>query len=83
MKDSQNLNPPKFNGVKDPIQAEHWLIQVEKLLDYMECSSEERVTLATFTLTGEAEHWWKTTRTALGAQHQVITWEHFLEAFRQ
>ena len=34
----QKLNPPAFKGESDPIQAEEWLRQIEKILDVMECT---------------------------------------------
>ena len=43
VKDYWKLSPHKFDGVKDPILVEHWLVQMEKLSEYMEYSREERV----------------------------------------
>ncbi|XP_021898880.1 uncharacterized protein LOC110815391, partial [Carica papaya] len=74
----QRLNPPAFNGGSDPLVAEDWIKETEKLFEVMTVTTEQRVQLATFMLRGSAEHWWKLKR---GALVPPITWEVFLEAF--
>ena len=36
----QKMKPPVFEGEVDPLQAEAWLIQIEKILDVMNCTDE-------------------------------------------
>ena len=39
--------------------ADHWFMQVEKVLEAMEITSDTtRIRLATFQLEGEAQVWW-------------------------
>ncbi|PKU61886.1 hypothetical protein MA16_Dca028893 [Dendrobium catenatum] len=53
----QDMRPPLFKGVEGPIEAENWLLRIEKILEGMYCLEERKVYLATFTLEGEAERW--------------------------
>ena len=42
-------HPPTFTGGGDPMVADHWFMQIEKLLDTMEITSDTtRIRLATF-----------------------------------
>lgn len=59
------MGPPEFMGTSDPIEAENWIIHLEKIFVFMECSFEKKVSLATFILKGEAEHWWRATHDTL------------------
>ena len=36
----QKMKPPVFVGEVDPLQAEGWLLQIEKILDVMNCTDE-------------------------------------------
>ena len=52
--------PPTFTGGGDPMVADHWFMQVEKVLKAMEITSDAiRIRLAAFQLEGEAQVWWK------------------------
>jgi len=51
----QKLYPPAFKGEANPMQAEEWLHQIEKILDIMECTEIQRVSFATFMFQGKAE----------------------------
>ena len=45
--------------------ADHWFIQIEKVLEAMEISSNTtRIRLAVFQLESEAQIWWKWARTS-------------------
>ena len=48
-------HPPTFTGGGDPMVADHWFMQIEKVLEAMEITSDAtRSRLATFQLEGEA-----------------------------
>ena len=52
-------HPPTFTGGGDLMVADHWFMQVEKVLEAMEITSDTtRIRLATFQLEGEAQVWW-------------------------
>ena len=52
-------HPPTFTGRGDPVVADHWFQQVERILEAMEITSDAmRIRLATFWLEGESHIWW-------------------------
>ena len=53
----RKLDPPAFKGTKDPIEADNWLKEIERLFRAMEVSDEQRVILAVFVLKGDALEW--------------------------
>ena len=58
-------HPPAFTGGGDPMVADHWFIQIEKVLEAMEITSyTTRIRLATFQLENEAQVWGKWARTS-------------------
>ena len=51
-------HPPTFTGGGDPMVANHWFMQVEKVLEAMEITSDTtKIRLAAFQLEGEAQVW--------------------------
>ena len=60
--------------------ADHWFMQIEKVLEAMEITSDTtRIRLATFQLEGEAQVWWKWARTSRDLE--AMTWAEFQELF--
>ena len=58
--------------------ADHWFIQIEKVLEAMEITSDAtRIRLAAFQLEGKAQAWWKWARTSRDLK--VMTWAEFQE----
>ena len=58
-------HPPTFTGGGDPMVVDHWFIQIEKVLEAMEITSDTtRIRLAVFKLESEAQIWWKWARTS-------------------
>ena len=54
------LHPPTFTGGGDPMVADHWFRQIERILRAMEITSDTtRITLASFHLEGESQIWWE------------------------
>ena len=52
-------HPSTFTWGEDPVVADHWLQQVERILEAMEITSDAtRIRLATFWLEGESQIWW-------------------------
>ena len=52
-------HPPAFRGVGDPMVADHWFRQVERVLEAMEITSNvTKIRVATFQLEGESQVWW-------------------------
>ncbi|MQL92707.1 hypothetical protein Taro_025327, partial [Colocasia esculenta] len=54
----RRMTPPFFKGESDPVLAESWLRETEKIFRAIRCAEEERVTLATYMLQERADVWW-------------------------
>ena len=73
-------HPPTFTGGGDSMVADHWFMQVEKVLEAMEITSDTtRIRLAAFQLEGEAQVWWKWARASRDLE--AMTWAEFQELF--
>ena len=60
--------------------ADHWFMQIEKVLEAMEITSDAtRIRLAAFQLEGEAQVWWRWARTSRDLE--AMTWAEFQELF--
>ena len=60
--------------------ANHWLMQIENVLEPMEITSDmTRIRLAAFQLEGKARVWWRWVRTSRDLE--VMTWAEFQELF--
>ena len=60
--------------------ADHWFMQVEKMLEAMEITSDTtRIRLAAFQLKGEAQVWWNWAKTSRDLE--AMTWAEFQELF--
>ncbi|XP_058101757.1 uncharacterized protein LOC131245950 [Magnolia sinica] len=70
------LRPPTFGGAPDPVQAEHWLARVAKMMRPIECTNSQMVTLATYLLEGEAENLWNSVQRGVPSGY-AWTWAGF------
>lgn len=55
----QRMQPKIFEGTSDLDLAEAWILLMEKYFKGLRCKEEYKVSLAAFTLEGEAEHWYR------------------------
>jgi hypothetical protein len=76
----QKMRPPSFAGATDPDVAETWVMGLEKIFDAIRCPKEYQVRLAVFTLTSEAEFWWRRVREQLASMDD---WEAFMGLFHR
>ena len=73
-------HPPTFIGGGDSMVAEYWFMQVEKILEAMEITSNTtKIRLAAFQLEGEAQVWWSWAKTSRDLE--AMTWAEFHELF--
>ena len=73
-------HPPIFTGGGDPMVADHWFMQVEKVLEAMEITTDTtRIRLAAFQLEGEAQVWWNWAKTSRDLE--AMTWVEFHDLF--
>ena len=60
--------------------VDHWFMQVEKILEAIEITSDTtRIRLAAFQLEGEAQVWWNWEKTSRDLE--AMTWIEFQELF--
>ena len=54
IKQFQQLRPPTFWGIPDPMAIESWLRGIERVFEVLSCTDEQKVVFATFTFEGAA-----------------------------
>ena len=73
-------HPPTFTGGGDPMVADHWFRQIERILRAMEITSDTtRITLASFQLVGESQIWWEWVTTSRDLE--TMSWDDFRRLF--
>ena len=73
-------HPPTFKGGEDPMIADNWFWQVEKILEAMEIiSNATKIKLVMFQLEGESQIWWDWVKDSRDLEE--MTWEDFQELF--
>ncbi|KAF7841505.1 uncharacterized protein G2W53_003803 [Senna tora] len=77
----KKYNPLEFDGKFDVQKAETWLMKMEKMFEILEVTGYQKVILATFTFTDEADHWWRNSKGVLRVRNIQLTWESFLAEF--
>ena len=50
----KRLSPPAFEGTTEPMEAEKWIIKMEKVFKVLECYQGEKVASAAYMLRGDA-----------------------------
>ena len=69
-----------FRGGGDPMLANHWFGQVEKIIEAMEITSNAtKIKLVAFHLEGESQVWWDWVKSFRDLE--AMTWEEFCELF--
>nr|XP_010937346.1 uncharacterized protein LOC105056735 [Elaeis guineensis] len=77
----RRLNPPLFEDGSDPMAAETWIQDMEKMFDALQYPENAKVGLAVPMLKGNAEFWWTAIKAAYGNNDDQLTWEEFKEIF--
>ncbi|XP_073107180.1 uncharacterized protein [Elaeis guineensis] len=77
----RRLNPPLFEGGSDPMAAETWIREMEKMFDALQYPENVKVRLAIPMLKGNTEFWWTAIKAAYGNNDDQLTWEEFKEIF--
>ena len=78
--DFKKLGHPYFSSTSDPIEAEAWIMKIEKFLDVIDCSEKQKASYVAFMLDKEANHWWHMTKRLLEDQGPIV-WSQLREAF--
>ncbi|XP_028108984.1 uncharacterized protein LOC114307772 [Camellia sinensis] len=77
IKQFQDLKPTTFIGSPNPLVAEAWVRDMEKIFRALPCTERQKVTFATFTFKDDAQEWWLLTL----EKEDIVTWVRFLEVF--
>ena len=73
-------HPSTFTGGGDPMVADHWFRQIERILRAMEITFDTtRITLASFQLEGEPQIWWEWVTTSRDLE--TMSWDDFCRLF--
>ena len=73
-------HPPTFTGGGDPMVADHWFRQIERILWAMEITLDTtRIMLGSFQLEGESQIWWEWVTTSRDLE--TMTWDDFRRLF--
>ena len=77
IREFKKMKPPRFSGGIEPMKAEAWVLEMEKLFEIFPSTDAQKVTLAAFTLDDDARRWWMMVRES----NPDLTWTRFLELF--
>ena len=72
-------HPPKFTEGGDPMVADHWFRQIERILQAMEITSDTTWITTSFQLEGESQFWWEWV--TISRDLETMTWDDFRRLF--
>ncbi|MQL83187.1 hypothetical protein Taro_015669 [Colocasia esculenta] len=79
----KRMSPPSFKGESDPLLAESWMREIEKIFRAIRCTEDDKVTLATYMLQERADVWWSSLlRTRFEDGAVEFGWDEFVRLFR-
>src|ERR1041385_6720947 len=81
LRDFMRLNPPLFHQPEQPLDADDWLRDINRQLEFANVSAADYVNFASYFLRGPAAQWWDTYKGSL-AEGTVVTWNDFKATFR-
>ncbi|MQM19355.1 hypothetical protein Taro_052359 [Colocasia esculenta] len=74
---------PSFMGESDPLLAESWMREIDKIFRAIRCADDDKVTLATIMLQERADVWWASLLRARFEDDTIeIAWDEFVRLFR-
>jgi hypothetical protein len=80
--DFNRLQPPKFGGSDNPIEADDWLREIEMKLEVVHADDRDKVLLAVQQLRGPALAWWQSYR-EINENANEMVWADFVKSFRE
>ncbi|KAL5581166.1 hypothetical protein UlMin_013608 [Ulmus minor] len=73
--------PPSFEGTTDPLVAEEWIRSIERILDFMMLTDEQRIMCATYMFTKDARYWWDVAKQTRDLT--TLSWIEFVQMFNR
>ncbi|MQL72827.1 hypothetical protein Taro_005162 [Colocasia esculenta] len=78
----KRMAPPYFKGESQPLLAESWMREIEKIFRAIRCAEEHKVSLATYMLQERADVWWSSLlRTRFEDGTIEVAWDEFVRLF--
>ncbi|MQL70367.1 hypothetical protein Taro_002670 [Colocasia esculenta] len=79
----KRMAPPSFKGESQPLLAESWMREIEKIFCAIRYAGEDKVSLATYMLQERADVWWDSLlRTRFEDGAVEVAWDEFVRLFR-
>lgn len=74
--------PESFHSAPTPVDAENWIVHLEKIFDALGCDEHQKVRLAVYKLEGDAQRWWRGVKATRGEEFtNTLAWQGFKEVF--
>ena len=73
--------PKEFSGTEDPLAADDWLVNTEKIFDVFLCTGRQKVHLTASLFYGLADSWWQTVKEPFQRMANETAWETFKTRF--
>jgi ribonuclease HI len=80
--DFNRLQPPKFGGSDNPIEADDWIREIEMKLEVVHADDRDKVLLAVQQLRGPALAWWQSYR-EMNEDANTMLWDRFVKVFKE
>src|SRR3954466_4856568 len=81
LRDFMCLNPPTFHQPAQPLDADDWLRDIARQLEFAGVHATDYVNFTSYFLHGPVAQWWDTHKGSL-AEGTVVTWNDFKTTFR-
>ncbi|MQL99124.1 hypothetical protein Taro_031844, partial [Colocasia esculenta] len=79
----KRMAPPSFKGESQPLLAESWRREVQKIFQAIRCAKEDKVSLATYMLQERADVWWASMLCTRYEDDAIeMTWAEFTRLIR-
>ncbi|XP_043705516.1 uncharacterized protein LOC122655382 [Telopea speciosissima] len=74
--------PPTFNKMADDsMYPAHWIRDLKRIFEVLQCVDEDKIRCAVYQLRGEADSWWWSEKENFELLHPNPTWELLKETF--
>ena len=67
--------PKDFSGQEDPLFANDWLVNIEKIFDVFTCTGRQKVNHTASLFYGLADTWWQTVKEPYQTMADETAWE--------
>ncbi|MQM15052.1 hypothetical protein Taro_047987 [Colocasia esculenta] len=79
----KRMSPQSFKEESDPLLAESWMREIDKIFLAIRCAEDDKATLATYMLQERADVWWSSLlRTRFEDGAVEVGWDEFVRLFR-